>query len=179
MILKDCYEKIKNGTATEEERNFVEKEIELIQQIKSILDNPSPEPVVAEAEHETIIRARKLYDRKIYIKIFIIAVISLLLIAALVCGIIFIPSCTSAAHNMRYDKEQAIEIAYDYIAEHFGENKDEFSVRDADRALRINGSLTDAVYVYEIELRNEFRIYELGVSTKSGAVEVLDYDNHT
>lgn len=179
MILKDCYEKIKNGTATEEERNFVEKEIELIQQIKSILDNPSPEPVVAEAEHETILRARKLYDRKIYIKIFIIAVISLLLIAALVCGIIFIPSCTSAAHNMRYDKEQTIEIAYDYIAEHFGENKDEFSVRDADRALRINGSLTDAVYVYEIELRNEFRIYELGVSTKSGAVEVLDYDDHT
>lgn len=179
MILKDCYEKIKNGTATEEERNFVEKEIELIQQIKGILDNPSPEPVVAEAEHETIIRARKLYDRKIYIKIFIIAVISLLLIAALVCGIIFIPSCTSAARNMRYNKEQTIEIAYNYIAEHFGENKDEFSVRDADRALRINGSLTDAVYVYEIELRNEFRIYELGVSTKSGAVEVLDYDNHT
>ena len=179
MIIKECFEKIKNGTATEEEKSFVEKELDTILKIKSILDNPPDEPEVAEAEHGTILRARRLYERRTYIKIFIITVITLLLIAALVCGIIFIPSCTSAAHKMRYDRDQAIEIAYNYIAEHYGENKDEFSVRDVDKELRINGSLTDAVYVYEIELRNEFRIYELGVSTKSGAVEVLDYDEHT
>ncbi len=179
MILKECFEKIKNGTATEEEKSFVEKELDTILKIKSILDNPPDEPVVAEAEHGTILRARKLYERRTYIKIFIIVIITLLLIAALVCGIIFIPSCTSASRRMKYDRDDAIEIAYEYIAENYGEDRNDFSVRDADRKLRINGSLSDAVYVYEIELRNEFRIYELGVSSKNGAVELLDYDEHS
>jgi hypothetical protein len=179
MILKECFEKLKDGTATEEEKSFVEKEIDTILKIKSILDNPPVEPVVAEAEHETVLRARKLYDRKTYIKIFVIVLITLVLIAALVCGIIFIPSCTSASRRMKYDRDDVIEIAYEYIEENYGENRDEFSVRDVDKNLRINGSLSDAVYVYEVELRNEFRIYELAISSKSGAVEEIEVEDHT
>ena len=179
MNFDEAYEKVLAGTATDEEKTYVNTEIDKIRRISAILDTPPASPVIAEADTETVMRARKSFNKKTTIKIAVITLLSLLAIAALVCGIIFIPSCTSASRSEKIDSEEALELAIEYLSNYTGEDASQYLLRDIDRELRIPDGLGNAIYVYEIELRTPdggLR-YELEVSAKSGYVVLTDVDH--
>ena len=86
MTFEDAYQKLREGTATDEEAAFVARELENVRRISAILDNPSlSDPEIEKAEVETVQRARRAFNRKTLLRTVVIVVCSLLAIAALVC----------------------------------------------------------------------------------------------
>ena len=113
MTFEDAYQKLREGTATDEEAAFVARELENVRRISAILDNPSlSDPEIEKAEVETVQRARRAFNRKTLLRTVVIVVCSLLAIAALVCAVLFIPSNLSASEKQKISKAEAIEIAY-------------------------------------------------------------------
>ena len=104
--------------------------------------------------------------------------IGLLAVAAIVCGILFIPSNLSASGKVRISKEEAVEAAYACLVEQVGEEEAKgFYVDYAHRHLRYVGSIFDAVYVYRVEFEDAHdREYDIEVNSNSGYTVIRDVD---
>ena len=177
MNFEEAYNKLKDGTATDEEAAFVARELENVRKISAILDNPGlADPGLVKAEHETVQKARKAYNRKTIIRTIIIVVCSLAIIAAVVCGILFIPSNISASKSLSITKQQAQDKAYTCLVEMVGEEEaKEYYVDYNIRHIRYTGDVFHAVYVYVVEFENSFgREYEIEVNGRSGYAVVRD-----
>ena len=112
MTFEEAYQKLREGTATDEEAAFVARELENVRKISAILDDPAlSDPGIEQAEVETVQRARRAFNRKTLFRTVGIVVCSLLAIAAIVCAILFIPSNLSASEKQKISKAEAIEIA--------------------------------------------------------------------
>lgn len=177
MNFKNAFDKVQAGTASEEEVAFIAEEMEKLHRISELLDNPSASPIVLEAEAKDIEKAKKSYNKKTTIKIIIITFIVLCLIACLVCGIIFIPSLTSAVSNVRHDRDECVQNAEAFISDMTGEDATYFMIKDIDRELRIPDSLWNAIFVYEIDFVDAGGTkYRVEVNSKSGFVILTDKD---
>lgn len=177
MDFEQAYKKLREGTATDEEAAFVARELENVRKISAILDDPAlSDPGIKRAETETVQRARKAFNRKALIRTIVVVLCSLLAVAAIVCGILFIPSNISASGKLEITKEQAIDTAYDLLVEQVGEEEAKtYYVDYAHRHLRYSGSIFDAVYVYRVEFENSFdREYEIEVNGNSGYAVITD-----
>ena len=105
MNFEEAYQKLREGTATDEEAAFVARELENVRKISAILDNPAMfSPEIGQAEKETVQRARKAFNKKTLVRTIIIVLCSLLAIAAIVCAILFIPSNISASGKLKMTK---------------------------------------------------------------------------
>lgn len=172
MNFDEVIEKIKDGTATAEEKLFFDRESREILSIKNILDNPPAEPVVEQANSVTVGKAIKTFQRKSVYRAVAAALIFLSLVALLVCAIIFIPSVSSARANQIIDRDEAVTMAEDFLREK-GIAVDEYEIHDIDSELRIFGSLRNAYFAYEIEFRSASHIYGVSVGTSSGHVYLV------
>ena len=179
MNFEDAYKKLRNGTATDEEAAFVARELENVRRISSILDNPElSDPGIGQAEMDTVQKARKVFNQKTLIRTVVVVLCSLLVIAAIVCAILFIPSNISASGKVTLSKEQAVEAAHACLVEELGEEEaGRFYVDYAHRHLRYVGSIFDAIYVYKIEYEDiHGREYEIEVNSNSGYTVIRDID---
>jgi len=179
MNFEEAYKKLREGTATDEEAAFVARELENVRRISFILDNPAlSEPGISRVEMETVQKARKAFNHKTLLRTVAVVLCSLLVIAGIVCGILFIPSNISAAGKAELTKEQAVDAAYLYLAEELGEDQAKlFYVDYAHRHLRYVGSIFDAIYVYKIEFEDACeREYEIEVNSNSGYTVIRDID---
>ena len=136
------------------------------------------EALHAGAEIETVQKARKVFNHKTLIRTIIVVLCSLLVIAAIVCAILFIPSNISASGKVKLTKEQAIEAAHACLVEEVGEEEaGRFFVDYAHRHLRYVGSIFDAIYVYKVEYEDIYgREYEIEVNSNSGYTVIRDID---
>lgn len=175
MNFEESYEKFLNGTASEEEIKFVAEEIKKAKEIDRILNLPTDAPKFEAVSDDTVVKARRDFNRKNFVRTLIIILSSLCVIAATVCGIIFIPSTVSARQSRRYSREEctaiAIECASQYLSQ---DNSTEFLIRDVDRHLSLRSGLRRAVYMYEVDLENEAHEIEIYVNSSSGYAEVRD-----
>ena len=179
MNFEEAYKKLREGTATDEEAAFVARELENVRRISSILDDPAlSDPGIGKAKQETVQKARKAFNHKALIRTVVIVLCSLLIIAAVVCSILFIPSNISASGKMKLTKEQAVEAAYACLVKEVGEKQaEDFYVDYAHRHLRYVGSIFDAVYVYKVEFEDPHgREYEIEVNSNSGYTVIRDVD---
>ena len=179
MNFEQAYQKLRDGTATDEEAAFVARELENVRRISSILDDPAlSDPGISKAEIETVQKARKAFNQKSLIRTVTVVLCSLLVIAAIVCAILFIPSNISASGKVKLSKEQAVEAAYACLAEEVGEEQaKDFYVDYAHRHLRYVGNIFDAVYVYKVEFEDAHgREYEIEVNGSSGYTVIRDID---
>ncbi len=179
MNFEEAYQKLRDGTATDEEAAFVARELENVRKIGAILDNPAlSDPGIRKAETETVRKARSAFQHKTLIRTIVIVLVSLLVLAALVCALLFLPSNLSAAQKVKLSKAQAVEAAYACLVEQVGEEQAaSFYVDYAHRHLRYDGSIFDGVYVYKVEFEDAFgREYEIEVNSVSGYVVVRDID---
>lgn len=179
MNFEEAYQKLREGTATDEEAAFVARELENVRKISAILDNPAlSDPGIKKAEVETVQKAQKEYNRKTLLRTVVIVFCSLLAVAAIVCAILFIPSNLSASGKLKITKEQAVEAAYACLVEQVGaERAETFYVDYAHRHLRYSGSIFDAVYVYKVEFEDAFGSeFEIEVNGSSGYAVIRDID---
>ena len=179
MNFEEAYRKLREGTATDEEAAFVARELENVRRISSILDDPAlSDPGISKAKLETVQKARKAFNHKALIRTVVIVLCSLLIIAAVVCSILFIPSNISASGKVKLTKEQAVEAAYACLVKEVGEKQaEDFYVDYAHRHLRYVGSIFDAVYVYKVEFEDPHgREYEIEVNSNTGYTVIRDVD---
>jgi len=181
MNFEDAYRKLRDGTASDEEAAFVAGELDNLRRISAILDRPDlSDPGIRQAETETVQKARKAFNRKTLIRTAVIALCSLLAVAALVCAVLFVPSNISASGKLGITKEQAVAAAYECLVEQVGEERaSAFYVDYAHRHLRYTGSIFDAIYVYRIEFEDALGSeYEIEVNGNSGYTVIRDIDLH-
>ncbi len=177
MNFEEAYKKLQEGTATDEEAAFVARELENVRRIRSILDQPElSDPEISRAEIETVQKARKAFNHKTMLRTIAIVLCCLLVIAAVVCAILFIPSNISASGKVKLSKDQALDAAYTRLVEEIGEEQAKhFYVDYAHRHLRYVGSVFDGIYVYKIEYEDAFgREYEIEVNSNSGYTVIRD-----
>ncbi len=179
MNFEEAYQKLREGTATDEEAAFVARELENVRRISAILDDPlQSSPGIGQAEAETVRKARNAFNRKTLIRTIVIVLCSLLSIAAIVCAILFIPSNISASRKLEITKEEAVQAAYACLVEQVGEERaSSFYVDYAHRHLRYAGSIFDAIYVYKVEFEDvRGSEYEIEVNGNSGYTVIRDID---
>lgn len=178
MDFEEVYRKFLDGKATDEEVLFVAAEIRRAKEIDNILNLPTEKPIFEEATEEVVLKARKSFNKKTLIRTIIIILSSLAVIAAIVCGILFIPSTAAARRHDRYSREECVEFAEQRAREFLDADENTtFVVHDVDKRLYLGDGLTKAVYFYEVELRSDRCEIELHVNAKSGFAEVIDIDD--
>ena len=179
MNFEEAYKKLREGTATDAEAAFVARELENVRKISSILDDPTLfDPGINRARLETVQKARKAFDRKTLIRTVAIVLCSLMIVAAIVCSILFVPSNISASGKVKLTKEQAVDSAYACLVEWIGEEQAKaFRADYAHRHLRYGSSIFDAVYIYKIEFEDPYdREFEIEVNSNSGYTVIIDVD---
>lgn len=179
MTFEDAYQKLREGTATDEEAAFVARELENVRKISAILDDPAlSDPGIEQAEVETVRRARRAFNRKTLFRTVGIVLCSLLAIAAIVCAVLFIPSNLSASEKQKISKAEAIEIAYAGLVEQVGEEAaEQYYVDYAHRHLRYAGNIFEAIYVYRIQFEDSYdNEYTMEVNANSGYTVIRDMD---
>lgn len=195
MKINRVYDKVRNGTASEKEIAFIKEEAAKLRRLNEMInlfgdvDEAAPvsdiaplsviEPKLVEADFETVRRARRLFNSRLFWRTIILSVCSLLAVAGIVCGIIFIPSITSAKRNELVQRDSAVDLAKGCL-EDYVDDVNRYFIHDIDKCLRINGHLTDAFYVYEIEFRNydNGAEYQIDVNARSGYTMLTDVELH-
>lgn len=179
MNFEEAYQKLRAGTATDEEAAFVARELENVRKISAILDDPSlSRPEIERAGVETVQKARKAFNRKTLLRTVLITLISLSAVAAIVCTILFVPANISASDKLKLTKAQAVDAAYACLVEQVGaENAETYYVDYAHRHLRYVGGVFDAIYVYKVEFEDAHgREFEIEVNGNSGYTAIRDID---
>ena len=179
MNFEDAYRKLREGTATDEEAAFVARELENVRRIGALLDDPAlSDPGIRKAEAETVKKARTAFNRKMLVRTVVIVLVSLAVIAAAVCGVLFIPSNVSASGHVNVTREEALELARAELRNQVGEQAAaDFYVDYQHRRLHYTENIFRAVYVYRIQFENARDVeYTFDVNASSGHVSIHDID---
>ncbi len=179
MNFEDAYKKVQDGTASDEEAAFVAREIVNAQKVSALLDAAEPQrPLLAPADEETFRKARRSFNLKTTVRVIVIVIVSLSVIAGATLGIIFGTAGSAAKKSARLTREDAIDAAVAYVAGLSSTDAKDFVVHDVDKRLNVSGGLTKATRIYQIELRDGVREYEVEVNAASGYVTLTDMEYH-
>ena len=178
MNFDQVYEKYVNGTATEEEKAYVEAEIEKARKLSAIIDQMDSKRVIEPVNTDKVKAATKTMKKKFGLRALIISISVLIILALAIAASVAAYVNVKAYGAAEYTKEECFELAKKSVNDHGGSISTELVVTDWDRDLRIeNGKLSKAVYVYEIEVRKGSVEYEVEVNAKTGRAVIVDVDN--
>lgn len=176
MNFDELYKKYKDNSATDEERAYVEAEIEKAKSISRILNTDEPErkeKTVKLSDVDIIKRAKKKFNNKNTLKTIIIVCISLFVIGALTVGGIAAAIFISANRSMTVTEKEAIEIARNIVAEHEGiEDTDSIMVGDVDTDIEIRSNLFNSYFRYDIEVACDGYGYEVIINANTGYASI-------
>lgn len=177
MDFEKAYQNFLNGTATEEEIEFVRSEIKKAQALNDIIDNAKGESVVKKADKNEVKRAIKSFNLRDTVKTLIIVFSSLLLVSAITFLAIFIPIYNTAKDNLNVTAAEAKEIATQYMVEKTGIAREDVVIRDFDRDLEVEGRIKNARFIYTMDVYNGYdNSYEIEIDGKTGKILEADKD---
>ena len=183
MKFDEAYEKVLNGTATEEEREYVREQVRKAEQIDSILKNEDRAPVTKNVDTETVKKARKQFTVKGALIVIMIVMLCMIIVAGAVCGGVFGTAVSSAKKADLVSAEEARLIAENTAVKRVSESETGTltpDVVDIDKELEIAPKLTDSVYVYsfDIKIMADRWIYEIEVevNAQTGYAAITDFD---
>ena len=106
------------------------------------------------------------------------AALGIILAAAVLCGICFVPAAVSASRSVSVSREEALAAAEARFRELVGEEAAQgFYVDYISRRLRHDGSLFKGVYIYNVEYQNQDGTeYKIEVNAATGKTVVRDID---
>ena len=177
MNFEELYKKYKEGSATEQERALVLKEIEAARRVSELLEKDQPQGGVqiAPADRDTVKRAKKAFDLRTTVRTVVICAICVAVLGALVCAAVFGTALVSAHRAKNLTEEQAIDAAKALLATHVvGSTPTEMIVSEVENELDLYVKLTDTVYIYEIKLLLGEYEYQVDVSAKTGYAVISD-----
>ena len=177
MDFEKAYQNFLDGTATEEEIEFVRAEIKKAQALNDVIDNARGESAVKPADKNAVIRAIKNFNFRDTVKTLIIVFSSILLVSAITFLAIFIPIYNTAKDNLNISADEAKEIATQYMVEKTGVAAEDIVIRDFDRDLEVEGRITPARFIYTMEIYNGYdNSYEIEIDGKTGKITDVDAD---
>ncbi len=174
---EELYKKYQNGTATREERAYIEEELKRAQEVAETLNK---EPQIAEPTVEDVAKIKKTFRLKTLIVSLSIAVLAIVLITGIVLGVVFGVSVPAAKtnRNVAYDREYAIAAVKTAHLANATQLGTFVRLEDGiDLDFEIESPLKDSYYKWEIEIETSIGcevIYH--VSTKDGSVVLAHYD---
>ena len=197
MNYDDAFKHYKEGTANDEEKEFVKQEIAKARALASLLEDDSVSANAAEikrADAEEIKAAKKEFSWRGML-IGLVAMIVLIVAVGVVLGCVFGAAAGYANDSIAVTKEEAVEYAKAAAyadatdpnkfgqAVFVGDNTfflDE-KYSDIDRKFNIEANLQQSYYTYSIEVKgydeNGFEWeYKIGVDTRTGNCIVLDFE---
>lgn len=176
MKFEELYEKYLDGTATEEEREYVEGEIEKARKLNDILDRQDARRVIEPVEEDEVKKAQKAFNFKALIRTVVVVTVVFLLMAGGVLGGVFGTAAVSAKEAIKISREEASEIAKNHVVNNLGVTV-EVRVVEINSDIQVEFNLKKSYYEYDVDLvdANGFE-YELIVNSIDGSVVVDDID---
>ncbi len=175
MNFEVVFEKYKNGTATEEERAYVEAEIAKARKLNEVIGEMDARRVVEPAEAPDVKKAMKKMNKKNGIRIAVISFIVVVAIALATVGGFLLYVNSTASNNAKYGEKQCIQIAKDSVADYrelnnLSSSKDKIDVGSVEKDLDFErySKISSAYYTYEIEIRVGYDEYEVSVNSVTG-----------
>ena len=174
MDFERAYQKFLEGTATQEEIDFVREEMNKAKAVNDILDNVRTDDKIVKAEQEEVQKAVKKFKIKDTIKVFVIALASLFIVAGIVLASIFIPAYGNANDNLNISAKQAKEQAIEWVINNDNNaNAEKVRVVEFEREFEYNGRAKKAHYIYVVEVYDGTdNVYEIEINAKTGELIV-------
>lgn len=182
MSFEQIYEKYLNGTATEEEKLYIEEEIAKARKLAEIMDKKQLEdPVVEQADTELVKSARKKFSKRATISGVIIVFAVMIVVTAIVLGSIFGVAVSGAKKQQQYSIEEAKQFAIEFCDNNYSTDKitglsSQFFVDEANAELVMTKTLKNSYYKYVIELKNGIVEIEVEVDSRTSLIKVVDID---
>lgn len=174
MKFEEVYKKFLEGTATDEEIEFVRSEMKKASEINDILNNKQ-ENLIDKAEQETVKKAMKSYWKKDTLKILVIVCTIVVVLSLAISLAIGIPVLSNAKNNTNYTVEQAEVIAIEYLIERYPNSKDKIEVYKVEKELEVEGRLKNARYIYVLDVYNGVNnVFEIEIDSKTGKIIEVD-----
>lgn len=171
MDFESVYKKYLDGTASDEEKAFVEQELDKARKMTEIIDAyESARPIQEECDKETVKKAQKKFALKNALRALGITAAVVVLVAAIVLASVFGTAFGSANKNLNVSEEQAKQIALAFVADTYGTSGVPI-VTECKREIDYSSDLRHSVYTYEIEIQYGL-VYEIDVrvNAKTGLV---------
>lgn len=171
MEFESAYRKYVAGTATDEEKAFVEQELDKAKKMTEIIDAySSSRPIEEECDRETVKKAQKKFAKKNALRALVITAACIVLVAAIVLASVFGTAFGSANKNLNVSEEQAKQIAFEFVADKYGTAGIPM-VTECKKEIEYSSDLRHSVYTYEIEIQFGLA-YEIDVrvNAKTGIV---------
>ena len=171
MDFESVYKKYVEGTANDEEKAFVEQELDKAQKMAEIIDGyQSYRPIDNECDMETVKKAQKKFAKKNAIRTLAITAVCIMLVAAIVLASVFGTAFGSANKNCNVTAEEAKQIALQFVANTYGTGGVPI-VTECKREIDYSSDLRHSVLTYETEIQFGL-VYEIDVrvNAKTGLV---------
>ncbi len=175
MDFEKAYQKFLDGTASDEEVEFVRSEIKKARKLTEIIDRESPS-VVAEASDEAYKKAAKKHRTKTIITIVFVSLLAIAILAAAAVLIIHGVTTDKADTNTRMSRDEARELAISYIEENYADVPGEIFVEDVECDLESGLDIGKAYYEYSVELKKGNMEFEVEINGHTGEIIYVDAD---
>lgn len=183
MRFDEAYEKVLNGTATDEEKEYVREQVKKAEQIDNLLRSEERAPVTTTADTETVRKARKQFTMKGAVIVVMIVMLCLIIVAGAVCGGVFGTAVGAARKADLISSAEAQRIAEDAAVNRVAEREDGKltpHIKEFDKELEIAPKLNESVYIYtfDIQIATDRWMYEVEVevNAKTGQTRIVDLD---
>lgn len=177
MNFEELYEKYTNGTATDEEKAFVESEIQKAKKLAEIIDEQNSKRVIEEAREETVKKSLKSFMRHTKRRVALIVGLSLILLIAFSVGGFFGLAAIQANNNSVCDKYEAVELTKRWMYKtHEDIDFTKLRVLEVDSELALHHGFSKAFFEYDVELEYDGVEYEFKINSSTGEVWLDDRD---
>lgn len=174
MDFEIAYQKYKDGTATADEKDFVEQELEKARKMTQIIDAyESKKAISDDCDEDRIKKAQKKYAKKNTLKILLVSLVVLVVAAAIVLAAVFGTAFGTANANCNFTQTQAEQIALAYVADSFGTSK--IILAKSEKEIEYSSDLVHSVYIYEVKIYVGYlNEVEVKVDARTGRVVEID-----
>lgn len=179
MDFKETYKKYLAGDATDEEKAFVEAEIEKARTVNAeILKASEIKPETPEEK----IKAKKQKTLRQTIRTIVISVIVFFVISTIMVGAVGVIAISNAKKNLNTDENQAItlatEQAYIYARDNlqYAGSMEQMAVKKETKELEWRFPFKNCHYSYEFEFMAGYTEIEVVVNADTGKASITDID---
>lgn len=181
MDFKKLYPKYLAGECSDEEREFVEAEIERARVVSEEMFKGQSNVELKPAGDEDVLKAKKKLNVRTFIKTVVISIISCLVLAGIGIAVILGLAISGAKSNLNYDEMQAEQIAKEYVYSYakensYGDGSNSPFISEQDKDLQFKSPLSRSYYIYEYEIQNGEYEFEIEFNSQTGECVITDVD---
>ena len=176
MDFEKAYKKFLDGTATDEEVQFVRTEIAKARKLTESIDNEATN-VISEADGGAYKKAAKKHSLKTILTTVVVAILAIAIIGGAAVLIVHSIRSNNADGNTRITREQARELAISYVEENYADVPGSIFVEDIDCDLESGFDIGKAYYEYSVELSKGSLEFEVEINGRTGEIIYVDVDD--